>query len=156
MGKGQGPSQHHEWGTLRKTENTSYWNWRIWGIVNLHKHSNWNSGGWMWVYMPSTCALYNNTKAPTSDLRAFSGLKVHKLLKSLFISVCYLGLLFICTSVLRPWNASAHSFWMIWSWFQYLFLLSRSLPSPASSLHAGRNSIGVMLQYPRMMTGDRL
>lgn len=43
---------------------------------------------------------YKDMKAPTSDLSAFSGLKVYKLLRSLFTCVCYLGLLFICTSVL--------------------------------------------------------
>ena len=104
MEKGQGPSQHWE-----RSMSEGHWERRKIQVIAIEEFEE------LSIYIniltetvetecectcPSTCALYNDMKAPTSDLSAFSGLKVYKFLKSLFTSVCYLGLLFICTSVL--------------------------------------------------------
>ena len=137
--------EEHEWGTLREKENTSYCNWRIWGIVNLHKHSNWNSGDWMWVHMPIHLCPLQRHEDPHFWSQCFlwaKGIQVSQKFIHYCVLPWFVVYLHLCALDLGMYLLIRSG----WSGLdsKYLFLLNRSLPSPASSW-----------QYPRMMTGDR-
>lgn len=71
------------WGTLRKKKEESYWNWRMW--VSVHTNILTERVETLRERPCQSICPYDSEDSPASGLSSFSGLKVLKLLKGLFI-----------------------------------------------------------------------